>query len=134
MKKITLLLFITLISQLGMAQESTAIPKEDNTVYNAAALEVLPEFPGGNAEFGLYVQRNYKYPTNVKFLHGRIFVNFVIEKDGSIVDIDVVRDLGFGTKEEAIRMLKNCPKWTPGTIGGKPIRVRYSLPIQIDIN
>lgn len=132
MKKIIFTLFIILISQFGIAQEKTATPN-DETVHSAAGIEVQPEFPGGAQEFGMYVQRNYKYPTNVKFLQGVVIVKFVVEKDGSIVDIEVVRDLGFGTKEEAIRLLKNCPNWKPGIANGSPVRVQYVLPIHIDI-
>ena len=57
----------------------------------------------------------------------------MVEKDGSLTDIKVVRDLGFGTKEEALRMLRNAPRWRPGEQNGKKIRVKYSLPITLDI-
>ncbi len=131
MRKIVFSLFIMLLSQLGMAQEATGVLNQE-AVYSSADVEQMPEFPGGNVEFGNYVQRHYKYP-NVKFLKGRIFIEFVIDVDGSVQDIKVLRDLGFGTGEEAIRLMKNCPNWIPGTINGKKVRVRYSLPIAIDI-
>ena len=105
----------------------------DNTVYSSAGIEVQPEFPGGWGKFGQYVQRNYRTPEVDQDLKGRVFVEFVVEKDGSLTDIKVVRDLGFGTGAEAIRMLKSAPKFKPGVQNGKTIRVRYSLPIMLDI-
>ena len=105
----------------------------DNTVYNSAGIEVQPEFPGGWGKFGQYVQRNYRTPEVDQDLKGRVFVEFVVEKDGSLTDIKVVRDLGFGTGAEAVRMLKSAPKFKPGVQNGKTIRVRYSLPIMLDI-
>ena len=105
----------------------------DNTVYSSAGIEVQPEFPGGWGKFGQYVQKNYRTPEVDQDLKGRVFVEFVVEKDGSLTDIKVVRDLGFGTGAEAIRMLKSAPKFKPGVQNGKTIRVRYSLPIMLDI-
>ncbi|MEO8516988.1 MAG: energy transducer TonB [Flavobacterium sp.] len=132
MKKIFFTIFIVLVSQIGMAQETANIPNQE-PIYSSAGLEKQPEFPGGFKEFGLYVQRHYMYP-NVTPLKGRVFVEFVIEMDGSIADIKVIRDLGYGTGEEAMRLMKNCPKWIPGMLNGRPIRVRYSLPIAIDLH
>jgi periplasmic protein TonB len=106
---------------------------EDNNVYSSAGIEVQPEFPGGYAGFAKYVQKNFRTPEVDQDLKGKIFVEFVVEKDGSLTDIKVVRDLGFGTKEEALRMLRNAPKWRPGEQNGKKIRVKYSLPITLDI-
>ncbi|HTG67178.1 MAG TPA: energy transducer TonB, partial [Flavobacterium sp.] len=58
-------------------------------------------------------------------------VSFVVEKDGSLTDIKVLRDIGYGTGKEAIRVLQKSPKWNPGIQNGKPVRVQYSLPITI---
>ncbi len=106
---------------------------EDNNVYSSAGIEVQPEFPGGAAGFAKYVQKNYRTPEVDQDLKGRVFVEFVVEKDGTLSDVKVIRDLGFGTGAEAIRMLRNAPKWKPGIQNGKTIRVRYSLPIMLDI-
>ncbi len=105
----------------------------DNNVYSSAGIEVQPEFPGGWGNFGKYVAKNYRTPEVEQDLKGRVFVEFVVEKDGSLTDIKVVRDLGFGTGAEAIRMLKSAPRFKPGVQNGKTIRVRYSLPIMLDI-
>ena len=105
----------------------------DNNVYSSAGIEVQPEFPGGWGKFGQYVQRNFKYPEVDEDLKGRIFVEFVVEKDGSLTDIKILRDLGHGTGAEAIRLLKGVPKFKPGIQNGKAIRVKYSLPIVLEI-
>ena len=105
----------------------------DNQVYSSAGIEVQPEFPGGNAGWNKYVQRNYKTPEVEQDLKGRVFVEFVVEKDGSLTDIKVIRDLGLGTGAEAIRMLKSAPRWKPGVQNGKSIRVRYTQAIMLDI-
>ena len=64
-------------------------------------------------------------------MKGKIFIQFVVEKDGSLTDIKVMRDLGYGTGAEAIRVLKKSPKWKPGIQNGRAVRVLYSLPISI---
>jgi protein TonB len=100
---------------------------EDNTVYNA--VEVRPDFPGGIQKFYDFVSKNYRAPE--EDIKGKIFVQFVVEKDGTLTDIKVMRDLGYGTGAEAIRVLKKSPRWKPGIQNGRPVRVLYSLPISI---
>ena len=107
-----------------------AVVEEDNTVYNTAGIEVKPDFPGGMEKFYKFVGNNYQTPEE-EGLKGKVYVTFVVEKDGSLTDIKVVRDIGYGTGKEAIRVLNKCPKWKPGEQNGKPVRVLYSLPITI---
>ena len=106
------------------------VVEEDNSVYNTAGIEVKPDFPGGMEKFYKFVGKNYQTPEE-EGLKGKVFVSFVVEKDGSLTDIKVIRDIGYGTGKEAIRVLKSCPKWTPGEQNGKKVRVLYSLPINI---
>ncbi|HEY4618758.1 MAG TPA: energy transducer TonB, partial [Flavobacterium sp.] len=108
----------------------TKIVEEDNQIYNTAGIEVKPEFPGGMDKFYGYVAKNYRAPEE-EGLKGKVYVTFVVEKDGSLTDIKVLRDIGYGTGKEAIRVLKSCPRWNPGVQNGKPVRVLYSLPITI---
>jgi hypothetical protein len=89
------------------------------------------EFSGGLNNFIKFVSENYHQP-EVEGLCGKVIVSFVIDIDGSLVDIKVIKDLGFGTGKEAIRVLKLCPKWTPGVQNGKPVRSEFTLPISID--
>nr|WP_315221513.1 energy transducer TonB [uncultured Flavobacterium sp.] len=109
---------------------TAAVVEEDNQVYNTAGIEVKPDFPGGIEKFYKFVGNNYKTPEE-EGLKGKVYVTFVVEKDGSLTDIKVLRDIGYGTGAEAIRVLKKCPRWTPGEQNGKKVRVLYSLPITI---
>jgi protein TonB len=106
------------------------VVEEDNNIYNTAGIEVKPDFPGGIEKFYKFVGKNYQVPEE-EGLKGKVFVSFVVEKDGSLTDIKVIRDIGYGTGKEAIRVLKSCPKWNPGEQNGKKVRVLYSLPISI---
>lgn len=104
--------------------------EEDNTVYNMAGIEVKPEFPGGIEKFYKFVGSNYRAPEE-EGLKGRVFVSFTVEKDGSLTDIKVLRDIGYGTGAEAIRVLKKSPRWTPAEQNGRKVRCSYQLPIMI---
>jgi len=107
-----------------------AVVEEDNTVYNTAGIEVKPDFPGGMDKFTAFVGKNYIAPEE-EGLKGKVYVTFVVEKDGSLTDIKVLRDIGYGTGKEAIRVLNKSPRWTPGEQNGKKVRCTFSLPISI---
>ena len=94
------------------------VVEEDNNIYNTAGIEVKPDFPGGLEKFYKFIGKNFQVPEE-EGLKGKIFVTFVVEKDGSLTDIKVLRDIGYGTGKEAIRVLKSCPKWNPGEQNGK---------------
>ena len=128
MKNILFLVIAFFAIQTVSAQDSTKV--SNSTVYNTAQIEVKPEFPGGYEEFYKFIGKNYKTP-NVGGLKGKVYVTFVIEKDGSIDEIRVLRDIGYGTGKEAIRVLKLCPNWIPGEQDGKKVRCTFSLPISI---
>jgi protein TonB len=106
-------------------------PVEDTNIYSSAGIEQKPDFPGGIEKFLKYVGNNYRLPEE-EGLKGKVYVTFVVEKDGNLTDIKVLRDIGYGTGKEAIRVLKSSPKWIPGEQNGKPVRVLYSLPISIE--
>ena len=108
-----------------------ATKHQQDSIYTA--VEVMPEYPGGMNEFRKYISENYKTPEIDKPLKGKVWIQFVVEKDGSLSNMKVVRDLGYGTGEEAVRVLKNAKKWKSGAQNGKPVRVHYTLPIDINI-
>lgn len=110
--------------------ENQFVQKGENDVYNTAGITEKPDFPGGIMEFYKFVGNNFKTPEQPN-LKGKVYITFIIEKDGSLSDIKNLRDIGFGTGDEAIRVLKICPKWIPGKMNGVPVRVMYSLPITI---
>ena len=105
-----------------------ATSKED-TVYQI--VEQMPQYTGGEEAMMKYVAENIKYPQAAKDknIAGRVFVSFVIEKDGSVSNVKVVRGIGGGCDEEAARVIKGMPKWEPGMQKGKPVRVNYMMPI-----
>ena len=85
------------------------VVEEDNNIYNTAGIEVKPDFPGGMQKFYNFISKNFQTPEE-DGLSGKIFVTFVVEKDGSLTDIKVLRDIGYGTGKEALRVLKSCLK------------------------
>ena len=103
---------------------------DDNNIYNAAGIEVKPDFPGGLEKFYKFIGKNFQVPEE-EGLKGKVFVTFVVEKDGLLSDIKVIRDIGYGTGNEAVRVLKSSPRWEPGEQNGKKVRCIYSLPISI---
>ncbi|AWG25057.1 M56 family metallopeptidase [Flavobacterium kingsejongi] len=102
-------------------------------VYTDNTLSQKPEFPGGIAQFYTFVQQNFKTPVVDKDITGRVIITFIVEKDGSLSHTEVIRDLGYGTGEEAMRLLSISPKWIPAQANGIPVRVSYSLPIMVNI-
>jgi protein TonB len=103
-----------------------------NSIVNTAVLDKMPEFPGGMAKFYTYVGNNFTRPELDAERTLKVYVSFVIEKDGSITDIMVRNDPGYGVGKEAIRVLKSLKtKWSPGILNGKAVRTAYNLPITI---
>ena len=107
---------------------------EEDTVYQI--VEEMPKFPGGEKALMDYVSNNVKYPEEAKNknIAGRVFVSFVVEKDGSIGEVKVLRGIGGGCDEEAVRVIKGMPKWKPGIQKGKPVRVSYQIPIYFKLD
>ena len=94
-------------------------------------VEVMPEFPGGAAKMMEYIQKNMKYPMMAREsdIQGRVFVNFVVEPDGSISNVAVIRGIGGGCDEEAVRVVESMPKWNPGKQRGTAVRCAFTVPI-----
>ncbi len=94
-------------------------------------VEEMPSFPGGDAECMRFLSKNIKYPTIAQEngIQGRVILQFVVNKDGSIVDVTVARSVDPYLDKEAVRVVKMMPKWTPGKQRGKPVRVKYTLPV-----
>ena len=94
-------------------------------------VDEMPSFAGGIDKFRVFLGTNIIYPQMARDLgvQGRVVLQFVIEKDGSLTDIIVVRSLGNGLDEEAIRVIQKSPKWNPGKQQGKVVRVKHTVPI-----
>jgi protein TonB len=99
------------------------------------AVEVIPSFPGGMEKFYEFLKDNIRYPAEAarKNVQGKVFLVFVIERDGSLSNIKVARAIGSGCDEEAVRVMKLSPKWNPGTVGNKPVRVAYTMPLSFTL-
>nr|WP_322625683.1 energy transducer TonB [uncultured Flavobacterium sp.] len=127
----------TTLQQYNNKSSEYAIP-EDTGIYNSAGLQVQPEYPGGIASFLTYIQKNIDYNNidheqdNTTTL--RIYIQFIIEKDGDLTNIKMLRDPGYGAGREAERVINsNKTKWSPGIQNGKPVRASYNLPIIINL-
>ena len=106
---------------------------DKNGVYQI--VEEMPKFPGGEDALMDYVSKNVVYPKEAqeKGISGRVFVGFIVEKDGSVSDVKVLRGIGGGCDEEAVRVISGLPKWKPGKQEGKPVRVSYQMPINFKL-
>ena len=105
---------------------------DENHIYNA--VEIMPEYTdGGINGFRQFVSKNYQNPDVSHDLKGHVIVQFVIEKDGSLSNFKILRELGYGTGAEAINVLKKAKKWKPGFQNGKPARVLFNFPMILHI-
>ena len=91
-----------------------------------------PSFPGGETALNRFLASNIEYPTMAREsdIQGKVFLTFVVEKDGSITDVKLLRGIGGGCDDEAIRVVKIMPKWSPGKQNGRTVRVQFTLPVK----
>lgn len=112
-------------------------PVEEKADEIFTIVEEQPSFQGGgNAAFLKWVGQNLKYPSQAQRMgiEGKVYVQFVIEKDGTVTDVKAIKGIGGGADEEAVRVIKSAPKWSPGMQRGRPVRVRMILPISFQLN
>ncbi len=109
-------------------------PVNSNSVYDV--VEQMPSFPGGISGLRTYLNQNIRYPAEAQEIcvQGRVVVSFVVEKDGHISDVTVLRSVDPSLDKEAVRVIRNMPRWTPGKQGGEPVRVRYNVPVSFRLN
>lgn len=100
------------------------------------SVETMPEFAGGNAALAKFLQKNLRYPRNASEvgIGGKVYVQFVVGKDGNISNIDILKGLGFGCDEEAQRVIKLMPRWNPGKQSGRNVSVKFTLPIVFQLD
>ena len=112
------------------APVQAAVIEEDTEVV-FVVVESMPGFPGGDAALFKYLSDNIKYPVIAQEsgIQGRVICQFVVNRDGSIVDIEVVRGVDRSLDAEAMRVIAGMPKWSPGKQRGKAVRVKYTLPV-----
>jgi len=121
--------FITLFSIANAQQSDTT----QNRIFTAVEQEPIP--PGGMIGFFQYLQANTKYPDSAakKRIEGKVFVTFVVERDGSLTDVKVTRSVSPDLDVEAVRVVGNAPKWKPGIQNGRAVRVQYSVAISFKL-
>lgn len=109
-------------------------PVNKNSVYDV--VEQMPSFPGGISGLRTYLNQNIRYPAEAQenCVQGRVVVSFVVGKDGHISDVTVLRSVDPSLDKEAIRVVRNMPRWTPGKQGGEPVKVRYNVPVSFRLN
>lgn len=110
--------------------KESAPTSSNGDVLNVVNVTEKPDFPGGMKKFYQFVANNFQIPIDLKG-NGKIYIKFIVEMDGSITNEEILKDIGFGTGEEAIRVIKLSPKWIPAKKDGVPVRVQYSLPITL---
>jgi TonB family protein len=121
-------------SQQPVDVQKNENPEAGDKVYER--VETLPEFPGGEEAIINYIVTNVKYPEDAKKtgIQGTVFINFIVEKDGAISHVKVLKGIGKSCDEEALRVVKTMPKWKPGLEKGEPVRVKFVLPIKFALD
>ncbi len=130
--------FLFLLSFLGISQLSYAQEAVDSTdkIYEIEEVSEEPQFPGGADAMKPFIGKNIRY-TEValkKHLQGTVYVEFVIEIDGSVTQVKVISDIGGGLGAEALRVVRLMPKWESGKLNEVPVRVRMEIPVKFRLN
>ncbi len=110
-------------------------PEEEEVDVTVSFAETMPSYKGGLKAFYKFVGQNLKYPAQARRIgiEGKVFVHFVVDKDGSLSDIKIVRGIGAGCDEEVLRIIEKSPKWNPGKQRGRPVKVRMMMPITFQL-
>lgn len=121
-------------TQMETTTEDLPVPPPDAKQGDDAVLsiaEVMPEFPGGMDAMKTFISKNIQYPSDAleAAISGKVFVSFVVEKEGQLSEVKVLRNLYPSLDKEALRVVKSMPNWKPGMQNGKPVRVKFNLPV-----
>lgn len=124
------LIFLALTG-IAMCFNLAKAQNNQNKVYDFVSVEKQPAFPGGISKFYDYLAKEMKYPDAAKKnkTQGKIFASFIVEKDGTLTDVQVIRGLTTETDAEALRVLRKSPKWQPAQQKGIPVRVKYNIAV-----
>ena len=127
---------MALMALLGLttvSAQKTVVAKKNQQVFDV--VEKMPEYPGGQAALFEYLSTNVKYPVDAEKqkIQGRVLVTFVVNTDGSITDIEVVKKAFPSLDAEAVRVISGMPKWIPGEQKGQKVRVKYTVPLSFNL-
>lgn len=126
------------VSPASSSPAETANPdaRYEGKLYDLGSVQAAPEFPGGSRALAKFLGSTIRYPARAREskTQGKVYIGFIIEKNGTLTDFKIIKGIGNGCDEEAIRVLKLSPAWKPGTVEGKPVRTSYVQPITYQIN
>ena len=133
MKKLFLMSLMAVFCLTTVNAQKTIVSQKNQEVFDV--VEQMPEYPGGIQALFEYLQQNVKYPEDAvkQKIEGRVIATFVVETDGSISNVEVVKPAFPSLDAEAVRVLSAMPKWTPGMQSGKVVRVKYTVPINFNM-
>ena len=133
MKKLLLMTLMAMLGFTTVSAQKTVVAQKNQQVFDV--VEQMPEYPGGMQALLNYLMENVKYPEDAEKqkIEGRVIAVFVVETDGSISNVEVVKPVFPSLDAEAVRVLSAMPKWTPGKQSGKAVRVKYTVPINFQL-
>lgn len=122
----------TIIDALPQIQQKEEVVEESEIF---VVVEDMPEFPGGETALRSYINKNVQYPVIAaeNGIQGKVYVRFVVDKDGSVTNAEIARGIDPSLDQEALRVVRTLPKWKPGKQRGKPVRVSYTVPINFQL-
>lgn len=131
MKRLILLSLMAAFSLATVQAQKTVVSQKEQKPEVFMVVENMPEYPGGNEAMIAFFVKNMKYPADAQKnkVQGRVLVIFVVERDGTITDVQVAKPTFPSLDDEAMRLVKKMPKWKPGTQRGVPVRVKFTLPV-----
>ena len=133
MKVIVLVALMAVFGFSTASAQKTVVSQKNEKVFDV--VEQMPEYPGGMQALFEFLKENIKYPEDAQKqkVEGRVIATFVVETDGSISNIEVVKHAFPSLDNEAVRVIQAMPNWTPGKQGGKVVRVKYTIPINFSL-
>ena len=129
MKKFIIMALMAVFGLATVSAQKTVVAQKNQKVFDV--VEQMPEYPGGQAALFEYLSKNIKYPDDAakKKVEGKVFVTFVVDTDGKITDVSLLRKVFPSLDAEAIRVISAMPNWIPGKQSGKVVKVKYTVPI-----
>ena len=129
MKKFIIMALMAVFGLTTVSAQKTVVAQKNQKVFDI--VEQMPEYPGGQAALFEYLSKNIKYPADAekKKVEGKVFVTFVVDTDGKITDVSLMRKVFPSLDAEAIRVISAMPNWIPGKQKGQVVRVKYTVPI-----
>ena len=133
MKKLLLMSLMAMMGLTTVNAQKTVVAEKNQQVFDV--VEQMPEYPGGMQALFEYLSQNVKYPEDAEKqkVEGRVIATFVVETDGSISNVEVVKPAFPSLDAEAVRVLSGMPKWSPGMQSGKVVRVKFTVPINFSL-